>query len=225
MRVAAAAALMLLASPLAHAGMMFGLGKDHGNGSAYTPLCSVGPTCVYAYSTERQMVSTATAALQVYRSVAGGSTQDVGFTGAGLVNTATVDAFCNAAVAGVISRNCLISKIYDQTGNGCVIYNATTADLPDYLVDPGHQGLPRFQKVSQGSATVTFELDSAGGSTGTPANLCGLLTGPAQSFFYTGNSSYTAANRWAERADGNCRRWRTFGCDVCGIHRPDWRDL
>ena len=77
MRVAGAAALMLLASPLAHAGMMFGLGKDPGNGSGYTPLCSVGPTCAYAYSTERQMVSTATTALQVERSV-DGTTQNVG---------------------------------------------------------------------------------------------------------------------------------------------------
>ena len=149
MRVAGAAALILLASPLAHAGMMFGLGKSPGNGSAYTPLCSVGPTCAYAYSTERQMVSTATTAIQVYRSV-DGTTQNVGFTGAGLVNTATVDGFCNAAVAGVISRNCLISQIIDQTGNGCLLFNSTVADLPDYLVDPGHQGLPRFQKVYQG---------------------------------------------------------------------------
>jgi len=191
MRAARVAALILLASPLAHAGMMFGLGRAPGNRSAYTPLCSVGPACAYAYSTERQMVSTATAALQVYRSV-DGTTQNVGFTSAGLVNTATVDGFCNAAVAGVISRNCLISEVFDQSGSGCHIYNSTAGNMPDYLVDPNHGGLPRFQKVWQGSGALTFLLDSNGGSTGALTNPCTKLTGPAQSLFFAGNSSYAA---------------------------------
>jgi hypothetical protein len=185
-------ALVLLAAPPAAAGMMmFGLGKAPGVGSAYTPLCSVGPTCVYAYSTERQMVSTATTALQVERSV-DSATQNVGFTSAGLVNTATVDAFCNAAVGGVISRNCYISEVFDQSGNNCPIYNSTSADMPDYIVDPKHQGLPRFQKVFQGSGVLTFLLDSAGGVITTPSHLCSALTGGAQALFFAGNSSYAA---------------------------------
>ena len=53
------------------------------------------------------MVSTVATALQVERSV-DGTTQNVSFTRAGLINTATVDAFCNAAVRGVIFRNCYI---------------------------------------------------------------------------------------------------------------------
>ena len=123
MRAAGVAALILLASPLAHAGMMFGLGKAPGAGSTYTPLCGgANPACAYAYSTERQMAASATAAIQVYRSV-DGTTQNVGFTSAGLVNTATVDAFCNAAVAGVISRNCFISEI--SIGRGTVARYST----------------------------------------------------------------------------------------------------
>ena len=114
--------------------MMFGLGRAPGNRSAYTPLCSVGPACAYAYSTERQMVSTATAALQVYRSV-DGTTQNVGFTSAGLVNTATVDGFCNAAVAGVISRNCLISEVFDQSGSE---FGITDSLLGDEAADIFH---------------------------------------------------------------------------------------
>ena len=138
------------------------------------------------------MVSTATTAFQVERSV-DSTTQDVGFTGAGLVNTAAVDAFCNAAVGGVISRNCLISRIYDQSGNGCPIYNATAANMPDYMVDPGHQGLPRFQKVYQGSGTVfNFLARQNGGEQGPPTHPCAALTGPAQSLFFAGNSSYAA---------------------------------
>lgn len=127
--------------------MLRGMGKAPG--SLYTPLCGgSNPACAYAYSTERQMASGATAALQVYRSV-DGATQNVGFTGAGLVNTATVDGFCNAAVGGVISRKCLISEIYDQSGNACPIFATSPTNMPDYMVDPGHQGLPRFQKVWQ----------------------------------------------------------------------------
>jgi hypothetical protein len=118
----------------------------------------------------------------------------VGFTRAGLVNTATVDAFCNAAVGGVISRNCYISRIFDQSGHNCPIYNSTVLNMPDYIVDPTHQGLPRFQKVWQGSAALTFLLDSNGGSAGRLTNLCTILTGSAQALFYAGNSSYTAVS-------------------------------
>jgi hypothetical protein len=85
MRAAWIAALILLAATSASAGMMLlGVGKALGSGDSYTPLCSVGPTCVYAYSTERQMVSTATTALQLERSV-DGTTQNVGFTSSGLL--------------------------------------------------------------------------------------------------------------------------------------------
>ena len=188
-------ALLLAAIPSAEARFAFSARGGQGSGGpppGYTPLCSVGPGCAYAYSTERQMVSGAASALQVQRSV-DGATQNVGFTGAGLVNTATVDTFCNAAVGGLISRNCFISEVFDQTGHNCRLYNATASAMPDYMVDPTHQGLPRFQKVFQGGGSaLNFLLDNAGGSTGTPAVLCTLLTGPAQSFFYAGNSSYAA---------------------------------
>lgn len=168
-----------------------------GGGSApittYTPLCGgSNPTCIYTYSTERQMASTATTAIQVYRSV-DGTMQDIGFTSAGLVNTATVDAFCNASVGGVISRNCLLAQIYDQSGNACPIWNANASTMPDYYVDPGHQGLPRFQAVYQGSGAVfSFLLDSGGTTQNPPTHHCAALTGPAQSLFFAGNSSYGA---------------------------------
>lgn len=185
-------ALVLLAAPPAAASMMtFGLGKPAGNG--YTPLCGgANPVCAYAHSTERQMVAGATVALQVYRSV-DGTTQDVGFTSAGRVNTATVDGFCNASVGGVISRNCLLSKVYDQSGNNCPIYNSTAGNMPDYLVGPTHQGLPRFQKVYQGAGGIlTFLLDSNGGVASFPSHQCTALGGGPQGLFFAGNSSYGA---------------------------------
>ncbi len=179
---------MLLTATSAFAGMMFGLGKAPG-GSSYTPLCNI-VSCTYALSTERQLVASATVALQVFRTV-DSTTQDVGFTGAGTVNTATVDAFCNASVAGVISRNCFMSKVYDQSGNGCVIYNSTSTAMPDYMVSPTHSGLPLFQKAYQGSTTdLNFLLDNNGGSTGTLTSPCNLLTGGTQSLFFAGNSTY-----------------------------------
>jgi hypothetical protein len=189
MRAVWIAAPMLLVATSAFAGMMLrGMGKAPG-GSAYTPLCNI-VSCTYAFSTERHMVSSATAAFQVERTV-DSTMQDVGFLGNGRVNTATVDAFCNAAVSGVISRDCFISKVYDQSGNGCVIYNSTSTAMPDYMVSPTHSGLPLFQKSFQGSTgSLNFLLDSNGGSTGALTNPCNLLTGGAQSLFFSGNSTY-----------------------------------
>jgi hypothetical protein len=146
--VLAAIILMLLAGAAPAGMMMFGMGRAPG-GSSYTPLCNIS-ACTYAYSTERQMVSSATVAFQVERTV-DSTTQDVGFLGNGRVNTATVDAFCNAAVSGVISRDCLISKVYDQSGNGCVVYNTTASSMYDYMVWPAHSNLPILQKAFQGS--------------------------------------------------------------------------
>jgi hypothetical protein len=103
--------------------LLLGVGTALGSGDSYSPLCSV-VSCTYALSTERQLVSTATKAIQVYRCV-DGSAQDVGFTRAGVVNTATVDAFCNASVGGVISRNCFLAKIYEQNGvTACTLFNS-----------------------------------------------------------------------------------------------------
>jgi hypothetical protein len=188
MRASWIAAPILLAATPAFAGMMFGLGKAPG-GSGYTPLCNI-VVCTYAFSTERQLVGSATVAFQVFRT-ADSTTQDVGFTAAGAVNTATVDAFCNASVSGAISRNCFISKVYDQSGNGCVIYNSTPSAMPDYMVSPIHKGLPIFQKTFQGSTSnLNFLLDNNGGSTGSLTAPCSLLTGSAQSLFFSGNSAY-----------------------------------
>jgi len=182
------AALLLVAGPATAGMMLLGMGGLPG-GNSYTPLCNV-VSCTYALSTERQMVSTATVAFQVERSV-DSTTQNVGFTGAGKVNTATVDAFCNAAVARVISRNCYISEVFDQTANGCNIYNSTVSAMPDYMVSPTHGGLPLFQKTFQGStASLNFLLDNNGGNTGALSAPCNLLTGGAQSLFFSGNSTY-----------------------------------
>ncbi len=182
------AILCLITIPASAGMMMFGVGRAPG-GSSYTPLCSI-VSCTYALSTERQLVASATVALQVFRTV-DSTTQDVGFTGAGTVNTGTVDAFCNAPVAGVISRDCFISKVYDQSGNGCVIYNSTSTAMPDYMVSPTHGGLPLFQKSFQGNTgNLNFLLDNNGGSTGALINPCNLLTGGAQSLFFSGNSTY-----------------------------------
>lgn len=189
--LAVALCLVIVSAP-SGAMLMNKTGGGAPSAPTYTPLCGgSNPTCAYAYSTERQMVSTATTALQVYRSV-DGTTQDVGFTGAGLTNTATVDNFCNAAVGGVISRNCLLSQVYDQSGNACPIFATSPTNMPTYMVDPSHQGLPRFQKVSQGSGALTFLLDSGGAISTTPTHHCTALTGPAQSLFFAGNSSYAA---------------------------------
>jgi hypothetical protein len=190
---------LLLGLSIADAASMLGRAGG-GNPPAppsYVPLCGgSNPTCTYAFSTERKMVSGATNAITVQRSV-DSTTQNIGFiasgANAGLVNTATVDSFCNASVGGVISRNCYLEGVIDQTGNGCLIFNSTASAMPNYLVDPGHQGLPRFQKVFQGGATqLNFLLDNNGGSTATLTNPCALLTGLNQSLFYAGNSSYVA---------------------------------
>ena len=176
MRAAWIAAPILLTATSAFAGMLFGLGRAPGGGGAYTPLCNIS-ACTYAYSLERQMVAGATAAFQVERTV-DSATQDVGFLSNGQVNTATVDAFCNAAVSGVISRNCFIAKVYDQSGNGCVVYNTTASGMPDYMVWPAHSGLPIYQKAFQGSTSaLNFLLDSNGGSTGALTNPCNILAG------------------------------------------------
>jgi hypothetical protein len=166
-----------------------------GGGAPFVPpsgaqLCGGSlPSCLSAESTERQLVSGATKAIQVERSV-DSTTQDVGFTSGGLVNTATVDTFCNARVAGVISRNCWLSRIYEQGGNSnCDVYNITQADLPVYQVDPNHQGLPMFNKVFQGSGVRSYLLDNNGGVTTAVTNPCSILNGTTpQSFFYAGNS-------------------------------------
>jgi hypothetical protein len=138
------------------------------------------------------MVSGATTAFVVQRSV-DNTTSNVGFTGAGVVNTATVDAFCNASVTGVISRNCWIQGIVDQTGNGCLIYNSTASAMPNYMVAPAHSGLPLFQKAFQGSTSnLNFLLDNNGGSTASLTNPCNTLTGGAQALFYAGSDSYAS---------------------------------
>jgi hypothetical protein len=176
MRAAWVAAPILLTATSAFAGMMFGLGRAPGGGGAYTPLCNIS-ACTYVYSLERQLVSSATVAFQVERTV-DSTTQDVGFLGNGRVNTATVDAFCNAAVSGLISRDCFISKVYDQSGNGCVVYNSTASGMPDYMVWPAHSDLPIYQKAFQGStSSLNFLLDSNGGSTGALTNPCNILAG------------------------------------------------
>jgi hypothetical protein len=105
-----------------------------------TPLCGgSNPTCAYAYSTERKMVAGATTGIAVYRSV-DGTTQSIGFTRNGQTDTAAIQAFCNAAVSGVISRNCFLSTVYDQayeavhgTTGGCDITNTTPSAMPTYL--------------------------------------------------------------------------------------------
>jgi hypothetical protein len=85
----------------------------------------------------------------------------------------------------VISRNCFISQIIDQTGNGCLIYNFTASAIPDYMVDPTHSGLPRFIRVLQGAGrAMNFLLDNNGGNTGTLTNPCTKLRGGAQALFY-----------------------------------------
>jgi hypothetical protein len=166
------------------------------------PLCGVsGTTCTYAFSTERQLVSTAIKAIQVYRSV-DGTTQDVGFIASGpntgLVNTATVDAFCNASVGGVISRNCFLAKIYEQNGvTNCNIYNATASDMPNYMVTPAHGGLPDYQRPFNGGGipTISFGIiDNNGGNMSGLAPLCNALTGGPQSLFFSGSSLYGNSN-------------------------------
>jgi hypothetical protein len=157
---------------------------------AYTPLCGgSNPACTYAYSTERKMVAGATTGIAVYRSV-DGTTRSIGFTSSGRTDTAAVQAFCNAAVSGVISRNCFLSTVYDQayeavhgrTG-GCDITNATPSAMPTYLTWPAHSNLPQFQKGGQGPG-MNFYLDKTG---------CTALTGGAQSLFYSGSNRY-----WSE---------------------------
>lgn len=165
--------------------------------AAYTPLCGgANPACVYAYSTERKMVAGATTGIAVYRSV-DGMTQSIGFTRNGRTDTAAVQAFCNAAVSGVISRNCFLSTLYDQayeavhrrTG-GCDITNATPSAMPTYLTWPAHSNLPQFQKGGPGTGT-NFYLDATG---------CTALTGGAQSLFYSGSNLYWGV-RQADRLD------------------------
>ena len=95
-------------------------------------------------------MSTATAAIQVFRTV-DNTTANIGFISNGKVNAAAVDAFCNAAVVGVISRNCFISRVFDQTTNACDIFNTIASGMPDYMVWPSHGGLPIFQKSFQGN--------------------------------------------------------------------------
>ena len=69
-RVLLIAGCLLITLPATAGMMMRGMGKAPSSG--YTPLCGgANPSCAYAYSTERQMASTATTALQVYRSVDG----------------------------------------------------------------------------------------------------------------------------------------------------------
>ena len=190
-KFALAFALSLLMALPAMAGGLKGR-LPLGTGVAYTPLCNL-VSCSYALSTERQLVSGATQAIEVMRSV-DNTTLNIGFTAGGLVNTAAVDSFCNAAVAGVISRNCWLAQVYDQTANACNIFNSlSTADLPLYMASPAHSGLPVFQKAHQGGLTaLTYYLDSNGGNSGTPSNLCNLLTGGAQALFYSGSSYYGA---------------------------------
>ncbi len=157
---------------------------------AYRPLCGgANPTCTYAYSTERKMVAGATTGIAVYRSV-DGMTQSIGFTRNGQTDTAAVQAFCNAAVSGVISRNCLLSTVYDQayeaihgTTGGCDITNTTPSAMPTYLTWPAHSNLPQFQKGWQGIG-MNFYLDTTG---------CTALTGGAQSLFYSGSNLYWSA--------------------------------
>ena len=160
------------------------------SGTESTPLCGgSNPTCIYAYSTERQMVAGATTGIAVYRSV-DGTTQSIGFASSGLTDTAAVQAFCNAAVSGVISRNCFLATVYDQayeavhgTTGGCDITNATPSAMPTYLTWPDHSNLPQFQKGWQGTGT-NFYLDATG---------CTALTGGAQSLFYSGSNLYWSA--------------------------------
>jgi hypothetical protein len=190
----------LLASSPSH-GFVLNRGGTAVPPVTYTPLCGGSlPSCTYAMSTERQLVSGATKAFQVTRSV-DSTTQDVGFISSGantgLVNTATVDTFCNASVAGVISRNCFLSKIYEQigtSGTNCDMYNSQSqGDLPNYMVWPAHSGLPQFQVPFHSGATSFFILDNAGGNLSTNAPNCTALTGTAQSLFYSGSSHYQSA--------------------------------
>ena len=137
-------------------------------------------------------MTTVMAAIQVERSV-DSTVQNIGYTVGGLVDTSQVDAFCNAAVSGVISRQCYLSEIFDQGPNLCHVYNSTFADIPYYMVNPTHGGLPLFAKTTQASAALVFLLDSNGGSTGALSAPCNLLTGGAQSMFFAGNTKFASS--------------------------------
>jgi hypothetical protein len=164
--------------------------------SSYRPLCGGSlPTCAYAFSTERQLVSGATTALTVYRSV-DGTTQNIGFTG-GLVNTAAVDAFCNASVAGVISRSCLLAGVIDQTGNcadGITEIDGNPSHMPTYMVWPAHSNLPVYQVPYVGSTRVhILENGPAIGSGSSPPGCNSALTGGPQSLYGLGSTVYISS--------------------------------
>ena len=91
----------------------------------------------------------------------------------------------------LISRNCFIEAVPDETGNNCLMYNSTASAMPNYMVDPLHYGLPQFIKTFQGSTgALNFLLDNNGGSPASLTNPCTTLTGAAQAFFFTGSSTY-----------------------------------
>ncbi len=93
--------------------------------------CSLVSGCVAAHSVVRRLVATYTGNL-FQLSKSGGSTQNIGQTAAGQVDTAAIATFCGSAWPmsnGAGANACAYHIIYDQTANANDI-TAVGADVP-----------------------------------------------------------------------------------------------
>jgi len=131
LRLSVIVALLAAIVP-ARAGLPGHLG---GQSVAAGPVCSLsGVSCQYAYSVLHQVVAGATKAFMLYNKTTT-ATQDIGFV-SGLADVASVLTFCGTVA------NCAYETIYDQTGNGCNVTQATPADMMTYQLSTTNGNLP-----------------------------------------------------------------------------------
>ena len=98
-------------------------------GTSFTGALDSMPASAAAYSVARRLLTSYTGALIRVRRSSDNAESDIGYVAAGGLDTATLLTFCGAGSGFVV-------KIYDQSGNGRDISQATLANQPQ-VVDSG----------------------------------------------------------------------------------------
>lgn len=163
-----------------------GSSGDAGAGHGTPPgdlAAAAGTPLVAAHSVTRAMYASYDGKLFQARRPSDGTSKDIGTAGAGgLVDLSTLDAFCSGTT-------CTVSKLYDQSGNGNDLAQATVANQPTVgfwtaadgtkypiIVSKGYQWLRnrnQTKKIPTGSSPQTEYFVVHGDYAGRAANTNG----------------------------------------------------
>ena len=133
------------------------------SGTAYTPPLDVYTGATAAYSVRKLSSSYSGSCIEAYR-VSDGATQDIGFDGDGLIDTAAIIAFGGGSVVGVRTW-------YDQSGNGLDGVQSTSANQPiiydgSALIEDNGIAAIRFKNQDNTGVNRWFDAGDNGDTTG-----------------------------------------------------------